>query len=588
MAAVSSRPSPRLDRQFWLAILVAAVVVIPRTALVSRAHSNYWDDQFHLACGLSFLYRTDPRLYRNDPPLGQGLLALPMILTGSAPESPQSWYSRPHPPSTTPPFVAVLFGHRLLPETLSLIIAVWKAVLFLPFAGLVFHWCRSLYGLASGWLGLILILFEPTIAGHVAPAALDVLGAEAILFASYFAWRYFRQPSRGGLVVAAVTTAAALLTKHTAVLLPAIIAAYGVAWRIGRRPADVPRTTAWRRLANELLAIGLVAIVSLWPLTLFDVSPPARHGPVIRTRYTQEFSFGADVINASLERRWPAGIYIGSIRSAQEHAKWGHPAFLLGQRREGGWWYYYPVVAAYKVPIPVAILFVLAIVSLWNVRPRWEELALVIPAIGYAIFLCVQSIDIGFRHFLPAYVPMLMFASRSLGTRNPELGTESARTIPFLTPGCRLLATLLILDSTRTHPDYLSYTNVPGKNVHLAISDSNLDWGQSLKQVRQWIDANPTLIRNRPIYLTYFGDTDGDPVSYYLGGRVIRFDGGGEPLPASGVLIASPVHVADVYDHFRGVFDPIRRAESEGRLSPVTIIGHCMRVYDLDVIDARK
>jgi hypothetical protein len=573
---VTPRSVPPLDRQFWLAILVAALVVVPRTALIGRAHSHCWDDQFHLSCGLSFLLRTDPKFHRNDPPLGPGILALPFIVTGSIPESPESYWARPHDPSSTaaPPFFAVLFGHRLAPETLSLLVALWKAMLFVPFTGLVFHWCRGLYGLRSGWLGLTLVLLEPTLAGHIAPAALDVLAVEAILFACYFAWRYFEQPTRRRLIYSGGAIAAALLTKHTAVLLPLIALAYGIGWRFLRRPPEMPRRKASRVLLNELLAIGLVVVVSIWPLTLFDFSPPNRYGPLIRTQYTEKFSFGADVVNTALERRWPAGIYIGSIRAAQQYTTRGHRGYLLGEKRDFGWWWYFPVVATYKVPLPIVAMFILAALSLSRVRPKWGELALLIPAVSYALFLCSQNIDIGFRHFLPAYVPMLILVTRGMGTSEPSLRRP-------LTAGYCLLAGLLILDAARFHPDYLSYTNFPRKNVHLQISDSNLDWGQSLKQVRECIDSNAALIRGRPVYLAYFGDPDGDPVGHFLGQRVVPLAADDPALPSTGILIASPVHVADVYDHYPSLA-PIRQAELEGRLTPLTIIGHSMRVYDLD------
>jgi hypothetical protein len=424
------------------------------------------------------------------------------------------------------------------------------------------------------------VLFEPTLAGHIAPAALDVPGVEAILFACYFAWRYFEEPTRRRLVYAGVAIAVALLTKHTAILLPLIVVAYGVAWRILRRPTQMPRRKASRALLNELLAIGLVVIVSIWPLTLFDFSPPVRYGPLIRTRYTEKFSFGADVVNTVLERRWPAGIYIGSIRAAQQYTSRGHRGYLLGEKRDDGWWWYFPVVATYKVPLPIAAMIVLAALSLRRVRPRWGELALLIPAVSYAVFLCSQNIDIGFRHFLPAYVPIMMLAARGLGT----LEGPSRR---LFTTGYCLLAVLLVLDAARFHPDYLSYINLPRKDVHLQISDSNLDWGQCLKQVRGWIDSNAAVIRGRPVYLAYFGDPDGDPVGHFLGQRVVPLPADHPALPSTGILIASPVHLADVYDHYPSLA-AIRQAEKERRLVPLAIIGHTMRIYDLDQLNNRN
>src|SRR3954471_19877250 len=376
--SMSSRPagdfrSP-FDRPFWLALLVAACVVVPRAALVSRAHSEYWDDQYHLSGGLSFVLGMKTGVIRNDPPLGQAVMCLPMLVTGCIPprpDDPRAAGGADSPPGAAPLDLAVLYGQRFRPETISMIVAVWKGVLFLPFAGLVFHWCRRLYGLGGAWLALALILVEPTIAGHVAPAALDVLGVEAILFACWFAWRYFEAPTRGRLITAGVAVAAAMLTKHTAIILPAVVAAFAVAYRVRER--RLPDAPSIRRRVNQVFAVGLVALMSLWPLTLFDVSRPSEHGPVANAVYTERFSFTADVVNGTLMRRWPAGIYIGSLRGGQGRAQEGHAAYLWGRRSGHGWWYYFLAVSLYKVPLGVALVLAVMLPSLLVVKPRFEE-----------------------------------------------------------------------------------------------------------------------------------------------------------------------------------------------------------------------
>ncbi len=124
------------------------------------------------------------------------------------------------------------------------------------------------------------------------------------------------------------------------------------------------------------------------------------------------------------------------------------------------------------------------------------------------------------------------------------------------------------------HPDYLSYFNYPRHQPYLAISDSNVDWGQGLKQVREWIDAHPQ--NGRPIYLGYFHNEHkkSPRLDYYLGNRVISLDTLDRP-PASGILIISPVWVSGAYD-LADSYAALRKCE------PVAEIGHCMLVYDLD------
>src|SRR5206468_5641740 len=81
------------DRHSLIALLIAACIVLPRTYLIARAHSDYWDDQWHLIRGLAFLRGEKLNLQFNDPPLAEGLIALPMLVMGCRPDPsfPQSF-----------------------------------------------------------------------------------------------------------------------------------------------------------------------------------------------------------------------------------------------------------------------------------------------------------------------------------------------------------------------------------------------------------------------------------------------------------------------------------------------------------------
>ena len=103
--------------------------------------------------------------------------------------------------------------------------------------------------------------------------------------------------------------------------------------------------------------------------------------------------------------------------------------------------------------------------------------------------MLATRINIGLRHFLPAYVFMLLLASRSLW--KPGRGTTITAWAALAVAALHVLA---------YHPDYLSYLNLPRDRAYLSISDSNIDWGQSLKQVRAWIDRNAPPGRPVPGY----------------------------------------------------------------------------------------
>jgi hypothetical protein len=121
------------------------------------------------------------------------------------------------------------------------------------------------------------------------------------------------------------------------------------------------------------------------------------------------------------------------------------------------------------------------------------------------------------------------------------------------------------------HPDYLCYMNWPRPRAYFDISESNVDWGQGLKQVAEWVDRQPQ--PGRPIYLAYFGPPR-IHLEHYLGDRVLPL-GKDQPLPAKGVLIVSPVFLV-------GVYEDTDRFQKLWPVEPDAVIGHSLLVYDLD------
>jgi len=267
-------------------------------------------------------------------------------------------------------------------------------------------------------------------------------------------------------------------------------------------------------------------------------------------------------------RAVPGGLYVSSVLDAARHAQEPNYAYLFGETQSGGWWYYFPVAASYKIPLPTAGILLLGVASLFWRKPAREELSLAIPAAVYFIFLLTQPIQIGWRHALPAYLPLIMLASRGATFRHK-----------LMTAAYWLLATLTLIDSTRHHPDYVAYFNRPLARPYEILSDSNLDWGQSLKPAGRWIDDNRDWIAGRPVHVRPFAVSNRG-FRRYVGDRArhLRF---GDLPPTSGVLIVSPVCLsgvsesADEYSFLRGV-------------PPLGRIGRTLYVYDLDRLGRRN
>jgi hypothetical protein len=543
-----------------LALLVAAAVLLPRAALLARAHSETYDEEYHLSRGARFWSRSLVGVPLNDPPLGEALASVPLVIANRN----HAWSGG-------------LYDHSLQPETALLLTHLWMAGLFLVSIGVAFAWCRRLYGLPSAWLATGLLLAEPTFAAHVPLATLDTLGACGALVASFLAWRFFERPTRARLVAAASGVACALLLKHTTLALLPVVAAYGVLfWTVRPLLRRQGWPVFWASLPQRLAWIGTALFVGalvLWALTLFDVSRPRPQDDWGRTAS----------VPALLDRPLPGGIYLTSLLQGIEHAGEGHAGYLLGERRLTGWWYYFPVLLLYKMPIGIAAVLLLGVASLAWRRPRWEEWGLLVPWVVWSGLALQSRVDIGLRHFLPAYLFMLLLGARSLARRDAARvesprGGDPGVDGPASPAWARGVAwgglAAAALHALSFHPDYLSYLNLPRDRPWMAISDSNLDWGQGLKQARDWLQRN-RVPPDRPVHLLYFGDdASGRRIRHYLGDGV-TFALRPGPLPSRGLVIASPVWVAGPYDP-GGAYAPLRQRQ------PVAIIGHSLLVYDLD------
>src|ERR1700744_3028734 len=100
-------------KTLWLVILITAVVVIPRSLLISQAHSESWDDQYHLERGLAVIAHQPAGVAVNDPPLGEAIEALPLYVMGIRPRDPHIGANDTFPPANN-----ILYGQAYSPETL--------------------------------------------------------------------------------------------------------------------------------------------------------------------------------------------------------------------------------------------------------------------------------------------------------------------------------------------------------------------------------------------------------------------------------------------------------------------------------------
>src|SRR5262249_48241866 len=130
---------------------------------------------------------------------------------------------------------------------------------------------------------------------------------------------------------------------------------------------------------------------------------------------------------------------------------------------------------------------------------RRTALFLLVPSGVYFAAMAATRVNLGLRYILPIY-PFLFVLAARVGTISfaNVLATLLVRLGAFAAVG------LLAASSPMVAPHQLAYLNelIGGPDQgHRYLSDSNLDWGQDLKGLKNYMDREGIPV----IYLSYFG-----------------------------------------------------------------------------------
>lgn len=605
----------------WAGLLAAAALGAGAAGLSFVAAcrlSPAFDETLHVAAGYSQLWRGDFRLNITHPPLLSLWAAWPLRALRLWPEAEagadealnHAWGR-----ALEDPDAEWLFAHQFLyalrPETLRRFgvkrasavpttaklgredfIADADTLLFwgrLPMALLggmlvllVFAWARELYGDAGGLLAAWLCAFDPNLLAH-APLINTDVGLTVFSFgAVYLLWQSCRRLDLARAGLCALFFALAFASKFSSLLLLPTFGLLGL-WRAlkgGAWPSRPDqRLLSPRRKAMAMAALlalcGLSAWLGLWACYGFRYRAASPSAPDVAPL---AITAGARATHRLAPEAYIRGLAQARLKNSRRSS------FLAGRRSEEGFLLYFPVAFLVKTPLPHLAAIAAAFFLL--LKRRGPELPfLLAPVAVYGLAALGSSLNIGHRHILPIY-PYLyvgcgVLAQAWMGWRSRARGLAAG-----LALGAVAVSSLFVFAPpwrpTPVYPHFLAYFNElaggPGKGYRLLV-DSNLDWGQGLKELRRWLDARGV---SEPVNLAYFGT--GDP--RYEGIPHVNLRGGYpfEPqvdlsrarLP--GLLALSATHRQGVY------YDEALRLAWEGFLKQadwVATVGHSIFIYRL-------
>ena len=309
----------------------------------------------------------------------------------------------------------------------------------------------------------------------------------------------------------------------------------------------------------------------------------------------------------------PFAQYALGVLMVGQRAVGGNTTFFLGEVARDAWWYYFPVVYLLKEPLAMHVLSLAALLIVLGalrtrartnvattrrerlaafIRTHFIEIVLAIFIAFYWTSSIAANLNIGIRHVIPTFpFTFLLVAHIILGhlrkkpdfafTLEPEM---MKRLILFYTRKAWKYAALIavimwyVLSVLAHYPYYIAYFNElagGSANGYKYVADSNLDWGQDLKRLAQFVnDNNIDTIR-----VHYFG---GGSPKYYLGDKAIPW--WSSRGPESGWYAISATFFAEAFGTPVGRYT---RSEQDSYLwlrgkTPITIIGNSIFVYKLD------
>jgi len=244
----------------------------------------------------------------------------------------------------------------------------------------------------------------------------------------------------------------------------------------------------------------------------------------------------------------------------------------MGEYSGHGWWYYFLVAFLIKTPIPVLYLLLGSLLFLARYKNKAiTVIFLILPVILLFFVSTRQHINIGLRHILPIY-PLIYVLIGGLININISRKRLAGIILSFA-------MIWSVWSSVNIYPYYLAYFNefIGGpKNGYKYLVDSNLDWGQDLPGLKEYMDEH----KIEKIKLSYFGLSD--PAYYginyeYLPSYAIPKPNIERPqIPLEGYFAISATMLQGVYMQNRDLYKVFREIE------PVDTIGYSIFIYKFD------
>jgi hypothetical protein len=554
----------------------------------SRLKSAACDEPPHIAAGLSYLGTGVFRANLQHPPLLKEISALSMMLGGIRWPRNQLTDAYIHGAPGTERLEWGI-GAALLYQDGSDRVLFWSRLPFLLISAmlgvLIYLWGRQIVGPPAALGAVFLFALDPTILGHSFLVTMD-MGLSAFTLLFFFAlWNYLRERSLKRLAWCGLAMGALLSAKFSGVfLLPAAGALLLAALRWPVEPGAEPKAARFDPYAarpagpNDLCPCGSGKRFRKCHGAKGEPAPAARpdlaRGVVLCLGVFAAMGLVAYIVIQALYF-FPADPlqYLHGIQLVNADHDPGYRSFMAGelQRRFAS---YFLVAYLLKETLPAIILAAIGLTALLRGRnvPALAKLFLILPPAAIFVGHSIWADDLGIRYVMAALPFGYLLGGLGLATL---LGSARKWARYAAVPLCAWS----VMAAAGVYPDHLSYFNEgaclltnPGqvgldggtRCGPLWLDDSNVDWGQGLKQLKAWLDRNA---KGRTVKLAYLGS--------------VRPGDCGIHSEVAGALLQAATPAPGLYAISAHAIARSGPLEWPHNTPPTAIVGHALYIFDI-------
>ena len=467
----------------WLVLLIHAGLLLDVARYNCATHDEYW----HIPVGLWNATHGQFHYENLNPPLPRVLAAVPLIMAGAETGRVDETADKEHRADA---FVAANRDRYPSLVTLARIPSILISVLT---GWVLASWAREVFGPGAAVLSAVLWSFSPNVLGHASLVTSDVPAACAMLLTLRCAWKYAVAPSWSLSLLLGLWLGLAQLVKFTCLLAYPLVVAV---WWIQRCRNSDRQPQTYRQTLLQWIVLLTLSLTVINAGYLFHGSGRLLKAYQFQSQAMQQIQSLS--LLSSLPVPLPADFVEGVDHQRHVMAQW-HPVYLDGEWSFEGFRNYYLSAWWYKSPHAIQILLALAVLAVcWPRRERRHlrlQVTLLLPVLLLFFVASSSSMQLGYRYLLPVTPFVFLFAAQLASAGGRRIGMPQA---------AALAAAIALVATARCHPHYLSYFNERSggpENAQTHLLDSNLDWGQDLLALRDYVRSN----RIENLRLAYFG-----------------------------------------------------------------------------------